>query len=298
LRGDGPADRAHPGPHRTSSPNAEGTLSDGADRTGTDSAGVDGSGKLYLGLCLVALVLMVWGLNEIRPGDSSIAPLFPFVLGVGALFFRLPTGAVLLLIALTVLISVDTGRESAIVLETRVPSAASKVVQQIVMAVSSLLFVVAYCRNLGLESGIFPAERRKAPPEGIAGWWSEVRPPSRSAGVVHAREIWAIAIAVPVFSLIGNLLWAGLNRLPPPRGYGAEYRVGDLRLLLVFWIVGIVGWTASVLIGYLDSSRASPRESLQFLQDQLWQETRQEQSRVNRWLVRFRLRRQQREENK
>ena len=63
-----------------------------------------GLGKYYAGLCLVALVLMVWGLNENRHNTSSLVPLVPFALGVGALFFRLPSGAPLLLATLTILI--------------------------------------------------------------------------------------------------------------------------------------------------------------------------------------------------
>jgi hypothetical protein len=51
----------------------------------------------------------------------------------------------------------------------------------------------------------------------------------------------------------------------------------------------------AALLGYLRWARATPEESLLYLQDQAWAATRSEQRRLNRWLIWARLRRRQKE---
>ena len=43
------------------------------------------------------------------------------------------------------------------------------------------------------------------------------------------------------------------------------------------------------MLAYLHQARAGPAASLLYLQDQLWQQTRREQNRINRWLTAARL---------
>jgi hypothetical protein len=268
-----------------------------ADRNEAGDSDAIGPGKYYAGLCLVALVVMVWGLNEIGLGTSDTLTLLPFILGVIALFFRFPSGAVMVLGTLSVLIAVQAGRGSVLVMPARTPSPAALFIQRMVMDVAALLFVIAYCRNLSLESGIFPPDRRKAPPAKAGG--RPVTSPvlRRSAGLVRTGELAALAFLIPVFCSLSYVLWEWSNRFTPRVRLG-DGRIAEWRLLTLCLVLGVVGWSGAVAIAYLDRARATPSENCLFLQDQLWHETRQEQGRVNRLLVRTRFRAQQREEKK
>src|SRR5262249_35161929 len=53
---------------------------------------------------------------------------------------------------------------------------------------------------------------------------------------------------------------------------------------------------ASAVLGYLRSLQAPPADNFLYLQDQLWRQTRGEQSLLNRWLTWARLRLQRRKE--
>jgi hypothetical protein len=236
-------------------------------------------------------------LNEIGHGSSDTLTLLPFILGVIALFFRFPSGAVMVLGTLSVLIAVEAGRASVVVTETRTPSPAALFVQRMILDMSAVLFVIAYCRNLSLESGIFPPDRRKAPPARPGS--RPMIPPAarRSGGPVRKGELASLAFLIPVFCSLSYVLWEWSNRFTP-RGMLRDGRLVEWRLLTLCWILGVAGWLGTVAIAYLDRALATPSENRLFLEDQLWQETRQEQGRVNRLLVRMRLRAQQREEKK
>ena len=52
----------------------------------------------------------------------------------------------------------------------------------------------------------------------------------------------------------------------------------------------------AAVLAWLGRMLASRQQSLMFLQDQLWAQTRGEQRRINRWAVWARLRRQRKEE--
>jgi len=52
----------------------------------------------------------------------------------------------------------------------------------------------------------------------------------------------------------------------------------------------------SAVLAYARQASATPEEALLYLQDQVWRDTRCEQSRINRWLVWARLRWQRRKE--
>jgi hypothetical protein len=268
-----------------------------ADRNTAGDADSVGPGKYYAGLCLVALVVMVWGLNEIGHGSSDTLTLLPFILGVIALFFRFPSGAVMVLGTLSVLIALEAGRASALALQTNPPTPAGLFVQRMILDMAAVLFVIAYCRNLSLEIGIFPPDRRKAPPAKPGGRSVTVPAVRRSGGLVRTGELAALAFLIPIFCSLSYVLWEWSHRFTP-RGTPQDGRVAEWRLLTLCWVLGVVGWMGTVAIAYLDRVRATPSENLFFLQDQLWHETRQEQGRINRLLVRTRFRAQQREENK
>ena len=75
-----------------------------------------------------------------------------------------------------------------------------------------------------------------------------------------------------------------------------EFRDALWQGVLVLWLAVLGLLLASAVLGYLRRLRAPLAENLLYLQDQLWRETRGEQSLLNRWLTWARLRAQKRKE--
>ena len=69
-------------------------------------------------------------------------------------------------------------------------------------------------------------------------------------------------------------------------------------LLVLIWLGSLVLMGASAVLAYVERAQAGPEESLLYLQDQLWTQTRGEQRRIHRWMVWLRLRRQKQQEEK
>jgi hypothetical protein len=70
------------------------------------------------------------------------------------------------------------------------------------------------------------------------------------------------------------------------------------RLLLLVWGMGLGLAGLHAFLSYVGRIQASREESLLYLQDQLWSQTRGEERRINRWAVWGRLRRQRKEEGR
>jgi hypothetical protein len=88
-----------------------------------------------------------------------------------------------------------------------------------------------------------------------------------------------------VFWFLSGFLPAGLE-LSPVAWRNVSY----------FWAFVMVVSLCVAVFRYLGRSGARPEENLLYLQDQLWRQTRHEQSTLNRWLVWARLRWQRRKE--
>jgi hypothetical protein len=88
------------------------------------------------------------------------------------------------------------------------------------------------------------------------------------------------------------LLRVSLEELPQPS------RLPDVvwQFFVVVWAVATLLVVARGFLGYLGRLRASREESLLYLQDQLWTQTRGEQRRITRWLAWSRLRGQRKKE--
>lgn len=119
-------------------------------------------------------------------------------------------------------------------------------------------------------------------------------PEPREAAPVTSTELTALLAAVPIWCVIGYVLLRMSSMIPPPE-LPLSVR-GEWSMLLLCMTLGISVASVTLASSYLARVRATPMQSLLYLQDQLWRETRREQSRMNRWLVRARLRRQHQQE--
>jgi hypothetical protein len=256
---------------------------DARDRGAGGGPETAGTGDLYyLGLSLAALVVLVLTLSELRLLGSAYIPYVVFGLGVLGLAFRLPSAPPLILVVLGVLLLTRSGRPAARV--------AGGPALDLMLCASALTFVIAFYRRLSVESGIFPADPRKAPPATPGGKPVPVPRVRRAASLAAPGELAVLGFVIPLGTVTGYVLLRVLYQSRPPR----VLRMGDhpeqWRLLVVCWAAAAAFLAGAVVLAYLGRARATRAQNLMFLQDQLWSETPREQGRVNRLLTRARLR--------
>jgi hypothetical protein len=254
-----------------------------------------GAGEYYLLVCLIALVVTVLALSELRLGARLYAPYMVFGLGVVGLVFRLPSGPPLMLLTSTVLVLSQASPALAL---GRGPQS-GVLGYQLLFCAGMVAFTIAYYRRLAVEAGIFPGDTRRALPAVVGGRPAPVPRIRRAAAMVPAFELIALPVVVITYTAAGYLLWKALERATPPRGGGAggePAALGEWRLLILMWVVIGLGVPVAVAWGYLNRALASPTQNLLCLQDELWAETMSEQGRANRLLTRGRLRKLPRKE--
>jgi hypothetical protein len=254
--------------------------------------------QMYMVLCLVALILTVVGLGDL--GDLAI---IPFVLGVLAVYFRWTSVPVVWLLVLAIMTAVQSQNATLHQFGGRnVPSSwvlasqRSGLAVQLLTCAAALVFTVGYCRRLVLLDGAFPGDARNAPPAVSDGRHAALKPARRDNAAGTAAGLMPVVLAAPVCCAVGYTLWMFLVQVPVPEEVQLSRLHYEWGLLVLCWAVGVAGAVGSVVTGYLERARATPEESLLYLQDQLWLETRREQGRLNRWLVWSRLRGQRRKE--
>jgi hypothetical protein len=160
-----------------------------------------------------------------------------------------------------------------------------------------LLYAAAYYRYLGLERHLFPLDVRKRPYAGLGS--AERRrlieePQRRAPETVTLRELGTLGLAVPLWIGGAAALWQLAMPYQPQR---YDFGLVLWSALKVLYLFGIPLLLFRAGIAYSNQCRAGRGESMMYLQEQLWRETRREQSRLNRWLTWARLRAQRRKEN-
>ncbi|MSQ93243.1 MAG: hypothetical protein EXR98_01660 [Gemmataceae bacterium] len=150
------------------------------------------------------------------------------------------------------------------------------------MCMAGLVFFVGYYRLHGLWFGVLPADRRQ--PSGMSG-----PPKRRSEDSLSLAELAPLVITVPAFALLAEfacmvlkLRWTVVD-LPPQWQQGQQ-------LLLAAWTI-LLGLTVGAQsFRYWRRVQMDRTTALLMLQDVLWNETRGEQRRLQRWLAWRRLR--------
>jgi hypothetical protein len=163
------------------------------------------------------------------------------------------------------------------------------------LAVAFLVYSASYYRLMSLTQSLFPVDPRRKR-------WSQSLKDSRPGGevpllerrlsaTVDSREIQLLVVSGVVWSVLGWLLWERLSAWRPQVNFNPVI----WRALLLVWLAGMGLMLTSALLSYLKQALAGAEASAIYLQDQIWRETRREQSRLNRWLMAVRLRRQRKE---
>ncbi len=91
-----------------------------------------------------------------------------------------------------------------------------------------------------------------------------------------------MGLALPAWAGLAVMVWTWMMEegVPP-----LDMRSEVWRVLRIAWIALASTAATGIVAGYLRRTMATPEESLLYLQDELWRQTRREQSSLNRWLT-------------
>jgi hypothetical protein len=252
----------------------------------------------YLIVCLAALLFLTLILQYEGYGWWSLLPLLVGVVGVVARWGAAPPLVLLVLMMMLLL----RGMLTSVLLPLGDEPLAGL---DLILAILTLVYLSSATRLLALLRHTVPPDVRRArrpPGSRVRGRWLLPREAtSRSSPAIPSGEIVTLLVSVPPFALLAALLWIRLGVEPPPRWLELDPTLWPptlWRLLLLVWGMGIALAGLHAFLAYLGRTQASAEQSLLYLQDQLWTQTRGEERRINRWVVWGRLRRQRKEEQR
>jgi hypothetical protein len=245
--------------------------------------------RLYTVISLMALLVLLLVLLEKGMGEWS---LLPVALGCMALLLHLGFGPPMVLLALIwLLLSEGLGFDPFRLTFSLRGRSASEMgdldLGDIALSAAVLIFSVGFYRMQSLVHHLFPIDSRRRHRGSAAGV-----PPidghleKRSVASVEPVEFPWLVGAGFAWSLAAWAFWQWLMGQQPLWGFDLTL----WRTLILFWLVSTGLLLTTALLGYLTQIGAGPEGNAVYLQDQLWQQTRGEQSRINRWLVWARLR--------
>ena len=242
----------------------------------------------YMIVSLLALLFITLILWEEGFGAWSVLPLLLGGVGIVASW---PGSPPLVLFALVMLLM----KRSWIQGVHRHFQGEPSLVIDLMLAATTLVYLAGAMRLLTLVRHATPPDvhrSRKPPASRVAGRWLLPKEPAgRSLLEVPANEIVVLLTAAPCFVVLAYVLWYRLASEGEPPGWLEPLPLpGAWHALLLAWGVGIALVAMHAFLSYLSRAQATREESLLYLQDQLWQETRGEQRRLNRWLAWARLR--------
>ena len=229
--------------------------------------------KYYLGLSAGSLGL-VFLVLEYR-GVPLLFAVLPLIVGLGGAAGRLSRAPLIYLMTLGAVISIDPVRFFMS------PRGGNVWLSDVLICAGVLGYMAGQYRLQSLLTGVFPtssASGEKAAKEVHRG---PATVPLRAARSVTPREVGTLLLLLPAWAVIAQFLSAAL---PPAVGgnwgglHGASWRA-----MTLLWILAIGGVIVAGVFDYYHRRHMTGTEATLYLQDVLWQETRREQRRHDRW---------------
>src|SRR5579872_3700495 len=138
-----------------------------------------------------------------------------------------------------------------------------------------LTYVAAHYRMQALVHNVIPLDARTPRPtnERVRGQ-VEVRSinPRRLPGLVTRWEVPLLVAGVLASAVAGDYLWSYVRGMRPR----LDMSRSGWQALTVVWGVALLLTAAWTVFGYVGRTRMTREESLLYLQDQLWRQTRRE----------------------
>ena len=162
------------------------------------------------------------------------------------------------------------------------PTSAPLEVADLVLSMAVLTYFIGHYRLHGLWFGVLPADARMQPAE--AG--TKPGPPRlRSEESLTVAELMTLIFTVPMFALVAELACMWVRRQGTPIDLPPRWQ----QFVAVAWTLLLTMFLVAHAFRYWRRLQLDRVGALILLQDLLWNETRGEQRRIQRWLAWKRL---------
>jgi hypothetical protein len=151
------------------------------------------------------------------------------------------------------------------------------------LSLSLTAYTAGHFRLMSLKRHIFPPDPRRRLPRGRKLPGAPLPPPEqpRPPDLPEAGEAARLAATIFLAAGLATLVVEVLRSDEPAFGFTrAEWSA-----LMLAWLCAAAIIVGAVVLAVVGIYRQKPEEAMMYLQDQLWRQTRREQSRINRWLV-------------
>ena len=241
------------------------------------------------GLALSAIVLIQLQQSSLLPQISVVVNLLIGLVGMLGIFYRARLSPMVALLAIAAphlieqyyanqFFNADTRRMRFLD------------VADLFLCMAVLTYFIGHYRLQGLWFGVVPADTRAArllSPAGIGvgreGSEKPAPPRARSEHSLSARELLTLVFTVPAVALLADLAGLLVKR---------HWTIIDLperphwqQFLVVAWMLLLVMFLAAHAFRYWRRLQMDRVSAMLMLQDILWNETRGEQRRINRWMA-------------
>jgi hypothetical protein len=232
--------------------------------------------QYYLAMTAGGMALVYFVLHH--RGVSSLAALLPLLVGIGGTAIGWSRTPVVYLIALAVVVSIPPNRYFM------TDRGGSVWLSDVLLCSGVLAFVAGQYRLYALVRGVFPPPRaetervgdlpRSAP--------AELR---RDAASVAPGEVAMLVLLLPAWAVLAQFASVLLPRTLANPGLKPD----AWRAVMLLWLLAITALVIASAFDYYHRRSMTPTEATLYLQDVLWQETRREQRRHDRWRAWARL---------
>jgi len=248
----------------------------------------------YMGLCGICLGIIF--LVQLEEG-LWLPNLLCFTVGFAILFFKMRIGPLLFVIFVA-------GAQLALHASMNgfsgpSPDRVSIALTDVILCAALLGYVVSHYRLQSIWYHVLPTDVRllSGSPRRVFPWIMKRVPmveEKRSSTQVTPWEIAWLVVTLPVWAIIAQMSLALVPQDSSILGIPPHW----FRILLFLWLLAVGFWVVHSFLQLWKHLRHDRFKAQLYLQDLLWQDTRGEQRRVNRWLAWWKLTRRPEENAK
>ena len=228
------------------------------------------------GLALSAIILLQLQQSTLMPQVSLAVGILLGCIGVIAIFYRSRMRPMLVLIAMAVPHVIEQ-YYSNLAFNPDSRGVRFLDLADVMMCIATLAYFIGHYRLHGLWFGVLPPDSRMAA--------TPAPPRLRSEESLSATELVTLVFSVPLFALMAQFAYLLLQQ----QWTGIELPPRWKQFLIVAWVLLLVMFLAAHGFRYWRRLQMDRVSALLMLQDILWNETRGEQRRINRWIAWRRL---------
>lgn len=240
--------------------------------------------QVLCGFCLGVIFLA-----QLQQG-LFITNILVLLVGILGLMSRIRIGPVLLLLFFA---GAQMNHKAAVTrgLASRQTEDFQLQIHELALCAAVFGFVVGHYRLQSIWHSLWPvdprfpdAPRTRVDPRQRQTPLKEPRPSQQITPLELARFV----VSLPVWVLLGVLVWGVLNQRRELFGLPQAL----VRIVVLVICLGVLSFVIRMGLGYWRHRRRDHAAARLYLQDVLWNETRGEQRRLNRWLAWWQIERQ------